>query len=88
MSVLFDWRNFALAIAAHFSIAEPLTTFGLITSGTVSNVHHSSMLLVINMDIGRGHMSYAPTNCCVIMYRPVVTLAFDSSDPPPFLVPK
>jgi len=28
-------------------------------SGTLSNVHHSSMLLVINMTVAGGHMSYA-----------------------------
>ena len=27
---------------------------------TLSIVHHSSMLLVINMDVAQGHMSYAP----------------------------
>jgi len=27
-------------------------------SGTLSNVHHSSMLLVINMTVAGGHMTY------------------------------
>ena len=60
--VRFDWRNFPLELAARISIAElPFLTFSVITStsGTMSNVYHSSMLLVINMDVERGHMSYA-----------------------------
>jgi len=37
------------------------TIFVLITSssGTLSNVHHSSMLLVTKMTVGGGHMTYA-----------------------------
>jgi len=37
------------------------TTFDLITSGSgmLCTVHHSSMLLVINMDIAKGHMRHA-----------------------------
>ena len=34
----------------------PFTTFGL---NYECNVHHDSMLLIINMDVAKGHMSYA-----------------------------
>jgi len=60
-------------------IGSPLKSFfgnfrlDCVGSGTLSNVHHSSMLLVINMGANGGHMSYAHApqnkrNCCVIMY--------------------
>ena len=50
LSVRFDWRNFAFALAASFA------TFGFFArgSGTLSNDHHSSMLLVINMTEAAG----------------------------------
>jgi len=57
-----------------------VTTFGLITIGssTLSNVNHSSMLLVINMTVAGRQMSYSMSphtrNGCVITGVPNLSL--------------
>ena len=39
-------------------------------SGTLSDAHHSSMLLVINMDIRTHELCPRLFNCCIITVQP------------------
>ena len=57
LSVRFDWRNFALTLAVRISTEEFLYNLRLdyVGSGTLSDVHQSSMILVINMDAAGEH---------------------------------
>jgi len=75
LSVRFDWRNFTLALDARIPLQRFLYNFWLdyVGSGTLSNIHHSSMLLVIKMVVAGGHMSYVHVppnkiNCCVFLH--------------------
>jgi len=52
----FDLIDVTLHLRSPLHCRTSVTTFDLITSGsgTLSNVHHSSMLLVINMTVAGG----------------------------------
>jgi len=55
LSVRFDWRNFALTLAVRISIAEFPFRLDYVGCDTLSDVHQSSMILVISMDAAGEH---------------------------------